>query len=213
MKYGLGIVLFWVLASAPVAAQSTFLPENSNGTLVTFDYHVCFEADTLVGGAGITLGYSFLGRYEASISFSTVGGLSPVYHNNRIFRSEFGCYFMKQGRESRNPFSMAVRFGFDALISDAGVYRYRSESDPGAVIKFGVELSTRFGSAKSFVQPTVRLLRSKPTSGDYDAKLESLLGLAIMFPSGGNDNFILFPQYAIYRDVHELTFRIGFIFR
>jgi hypothetical protein len=213
VKFGLGLLLFCLIGTSSPFAQSLFLDENSSGTLVTFDYHVCFEADTLVGGMGIALGYSYLGKYEASISYSTVGGLSPVYHNNRIFESSLGYYFLKQGRESQNPFSMAIRFGFDALISDAGTYRYSDESDPSGVVKLGIELSRRFGSWRSFVQPTVGLLRAQPTGGGFEAKLESQFGLAIMVASGGNDNFVLFPQYAIYRDVHELTFRIGFIFR
>lgn len=213
MKYPILSFLLCVVAWAPIAAQSSFIAENSNGTLVTFDYHFCFEEDTVVGGMGVTVGYSYLGKYDASFSFSAAGGISPVNHNCRVFRADLGYYFIKQGRESQNPISMAIRFGFDALIADAGRFRYRPESDPDGIIKCGLELSHFFGSWSSFAQPSIQLLWTKPVGSDLEAKLESRFGLAIMFSSEGNDNFVLYPRYSIIREVHELTFTAGFVFR
>jgi hypothetical protein len=200
-----------ILGSSSSKAQSAFLADESNGTLITANYCRFAESAKSASGFGVTFGRSFRGRFDAGASFTSFDGISPSTNGDRIFSPYVAFYIIKQSRETQTPFSLKWTGVFDLTIPRGGTQRNDWREDPGRVFTLGMELSHVFGTTKNRIQPTAGFAWKKPLAEGYEAEIFGVFGMAFRFGGEGNIHGLIHPQFSFHGEENYFTMAFGVI--
>ncbi len=200
------------LISSPLA-QSSLLPSDSHGTLVTCGPNWAFGDNGSVSGLGFEVSYSPNGRIDAGARYRPVGGPTPTRHNCHVITPFLGYALIKQNRESADPISFSALLEFDILIPDAGVFSYERAEDPDGNFRFGLALSRNLSSWAKPVAPCLTILYSKPVGYNDESKMAFRFELDMVFDTSGDVGIAICPQVEKFGDVGSASLRFGLMFR